>query len=128
MEENSTYLMQEYAGNIVRALLPINVIHSTVLVAGIIGNVFVIFIFAAKMRKYQRESRYFIPALAFYDLMVCITSGIYFLTNTFFWTSFHSDELCKTLLFFVIQTMMTSDAFLLANRSSKIHQDLPSLC
>ena len=46
--------------------------------------------------------------------MACITSWIYFLSDTFFWVSFRSDELCKTLLFFLVQTMMTSDSFLLA--------------
>ena len=97
-----------------RAFLPVNILYSITLVAGFIGNIFVISIYATKMRKNQRESRYFIPVLASYDLMVCILSEIYFLSNTFFKASFRSDELCKILLFFLVQTMMTSDAFLLA--------------
>ena len=113
MEGNYTYLLGEYSKDIVNALLPMNILFSIILVSGVIGNVFVIFIYATKMRKDQRESRYFIPVLAFYDLMTCVTSWIYFLSNTFFWASFRSDELCKTLLLFLVQTMMTSDAFLL---------------
>ena len=114
MEENHTYLIQEYGRDIARALLPIDILLSVVLVAGIIGNTFVIFIFATKMRKDKKASRYFIPILAFWDLMVCIMSEIRFISNSQHWSSFHSDELCKTLMFFLVQTIMTSDAFILA--------------
>ena len=113
MDGNDTYLLQEYSREIIRVLLPIDILCSIILLTGVIGNIFVIFIYAIKMRKDQRESRYFIPILAFYDLMVCIISEIYFLSKTFFWATFYSDELCKTLLFFLLQTVMTSDAFLL---------------
>ena len=114
MQGNQTFLSQEYGRDIARAFLPIDIILSIVLLLGIIGNIFVIFIFATKMRTDQRGSRYFIPILAFYDLLVCITSEIYILSITLNWTSFRSDELCKSLIFFLVQTMVTSDAFLLA--------------
>ena len=114
MEENHTFLIREYGRDIARALLPIDILLSVVLVAGIIGNTFVIFIFATKMRKDKKASRYFIPILALSDVMVCITSEISTISNSLHWTTFHSDGLCKTSLFFLCQTMMTSDAFLLA--------------
>ena len=114
MDGNHTYLLQEYKREIIRVLLPIDILYSVILLVGVVGNIFVIVIYALQMKKDQRESRYFIPILAFYDIMVCILSEIYFLYRTFFWTAFHSDELCKTLLFFLVQTKFTSDAFLLA--------------
>ena len=95
-------------------LLPVDIFLSIVLMVGIIGNIFVIFIFATKMRKDKKEARYFIPILALSDVMVCITSLIDIISNTLHWTSFHSDVLCKTLVFSLLQTMMMSDAFLLA--------------
>ena len=113
MEENHTYPLQEYGRDIARALMPIDILLSVVLVAGIIGNVFVIFIFSTKMREDKKASRYFIPILAFWDLMVCIISQIHFISDSLHWTSFHSDELCKILMFFFFQTIMTSDAFIL---------------
>ena len=113
MEENHTYPLQEYGRDIARALMPIDILLSVVLVAGIIGNVFVIFIFSTKMREDKKASRYFIPILAFWDLMVCIMSQIHFISDSLHWTSFHSDELCKILTFFFFQTIMTSDAFIL---------------
>ena len=66
------------------------------------------------MRKDQRGSRYFIPFLAFWDFMVCIMSQTNFISYSLHWTSFPSDELCKTLTSFLVQTIMTSDAFILA--------------
>ena len=114
MDGNNTYLIEEYGSDIVSAFLPIDVIFSIILVAGIIGNMFVIFIYAIKMRKDKRESRYFIPVLAFYDLLVCILSETYNLSKTFFWATFPSDEICKTLIFFLAQAMFTSNTFLLA--------------
>ena len=114
MEGNHTVLLLEYGKGISKALLPIDILLSIVLVAGILGNVFVIFIFATKMRQDKRGSRYFIPVLAVCDLMVCIVALVHYASNTLFWTSFQSDRLCKTLMFFLVQTMMTSDGFLLA--------------
>ena len=114
MDGNYSYLVQEYSSEILKALLPLDILYSVVIIAGIIGNITVIFTYATKMRKGKLESRYFIPVLAFYDLIVCIVSEIYFLTNSHFLAKFDSDELCKTLLFFLVQTMMTSDSFLLA--------------
>ena len=113
MDGNHTYLLQEYSGKITRILLPIDILCSIIILFGVIGNIFVLILYAIRMKKDQRESRYFIPILAFYDLMVCILSEIYFLSRTFLMTPFQSDELCKTLLFFLAQTVMTSDAFLL---------------
>ena len=114
MEENHTNLILEYGREIAIASLPVDILLSVVLVVGIVGNVFVIFIFATKMRKDQRGSRYFIPIVAFCDLLVCVLSLIYFISTTLHWTTFRSDELCKTMTFFLVQTMMISDAFLLA--------------
>ena len=37
-----------------------------------------------------------------------------FISYSLHWTSFPSDERCKTLTFLLIQTIMTSDAFILA--------------
>ena len=113
-EDNQTYLLREYERVIVKTLLPVDIFLSIVFMTGIIGNTFVIFIFATKMRKDKKGARYFIPILALSDLMVCLTSEIYTLSDSLHWMSFHSDGLCKTSLFFLLQTMMTSDAFLLA--------------
>ena len=114
MEENHTHLSEEYGRDIARILLPIDILLSMFLVTGTLGNVFIIFTFATKMRKNQRGSRYFIPFLAFCDLIVCIISEILLITSSQYWISFYSDELCKTLMFFLLQSMMMSDAFLLA--------------
>ena len=92
MEKNHTNLILEYGREIAIASLPVDILLSVVLVVGIIGNVFVIFIFATKMRKDQRGSRYFIPIVAFCDLLVCVLSLIYFISTTIHWTTFRSDE------------------------------------
>ena len=114
MEDNQTYLFREYEMDIAIRLLPVDIFLCIVLMTGIIGNTFVIFIFATKMRKDKKGARYFIPILALSDVMVCITTEVNTISNTLHWTTFHSDELCKTLMFFTLKTMMTSDAFLLA--------------
>ena len=114
MEDNHTYLLREYERDIIKMLVPVDIFLSIVLMVGIIGNIFVIFIFATKMRKDKKGARYFIPILAVSDLMVCIASEINTISESLHWTSFHSDMLCKTLMFFLLQTIMTSSAFLLA--------------
>ena len=114
MDRNQTELLQEYSRERIRVLLPVDILYSVILLVGVVGNIFVIVIYTLKMKRDQRASRYFIPILAFYDIMVCIISEIIFLSRTFFWVTFHADELCITISFFLVQTKMTSDAFLLA--------------
>ena len=114
MEDNHTYLLREFERDIIKTLVPVDIFLSIVLIVGIIGNIFVIFIFATKMRKDKKGARYFIPIFAVSDLMVCIASEINTISESLHWTSFHLDMLCKTLMFFLLQTMMTSSSFLLA--------------
>ena len=64
MEDNVTYLLREYDRDIALTFLPVNIFLSIVLIVGIIGNTFVIFIFATKMRNDKKGARYFIPILA----------------------------------------------------------------
>ena len=113
MDRNLTLLTEEYGRDVAKALLPNTVLHSIINAMGIIGNLFMIFMYTLTMKKEQMESRYFIPWLAFYDLLVCITSEIYFLSDTYFWISFPSDVHCKVIISLVGLTMITSDSFLL---------------
>ena len=109
MEDNHTYLIQEYGRDIARAMMPIYIFISVVLVTGIIGNVFIIVTFATKMRKDKKASQYFIPILAFYDLMVSIMSQIHLIAASLYWATYWSDMLCKTCMFLLTQTMLTSE-------------------
>ena len=60
MPDNHTYyLLREYERDIIKALFPVDIFLSIVLVVGIIGNTFVIFMFATKMRKYKKRSTVF---------------------------------------------------------------------
>ncbi|KAK3094113.1 hypothetical protein FSP39_024258 [Pinctada imbricata] len=114
MENSTIDLAVEYGMDVSRTLIPNTVIFSVVLFIGVICNLFVLIVYSSMMRKDQMESRYFIPILSLYDLLVCLVSGTYFILDTQLWIAFESDVLCKIILFFVGHTMMTSDSFLLA--------------
>ncbi|KAK3092456.1 hypothetical protein FSP39_003022 [Pinctada imbricata] len=109
--DNSTDLAGEF---IFKAFTPITVIYSVIILIGLIGNITVFYIYVTKMPHERFEQRYFIPVLTFFDILVCIVSFVYFTVQTYRWLTFHSDMLCKWMVFFVIFTMMTSDAILLA--------------
>ena len=114
MDGNNTNLLREYGSEVVSAFAPSNIFYSIILIAGILGNAFVLYIYRTKMRDDERESRFFIPVLALYDFMVCIVTEIRFLTDTYWNVSFHSEKACKILVLFVVLTTMTSNTFLLA--------------
>ena len=114
MDDNNTTLLREYGSEVVSAFAPSNIFYSIILIAGILGNAFVLYIYRTKMRDDERESRYFIPVLALFDFMVCIATEIRFLTDTYWNVSFNSEVSCKILVLTVVLTTMTSNTFLLA--------------
>ncbi|KAK3093038.1 hypothetical protein FSP39_010373 [Pinctada imbricata] len=114
MENSTVNLAENYGKDVARSLIPNTVIFSTVLFVGAICNFLVLIVYSSMMKKEQMESRYFIPILSLYDLLVCLVSGTYFILDTHLWIAFESNMLCKIILFLVGHTMMTSDSFLLA--------------
>ena len=96
------------------ALLPYTIIYSIVVVSGIVGNSFVVSMYLVKMRRKEMETRYFIPILAVFDLLMCVLAGIFVIENYVPVIGiFFSDGRCKALYFFLAFAMMTSNALLL---------------
>ncbi|XP_060071587.1 putative neuropeptide Y receptor 11 [Ylistrum balloti] len=81
-----------------RSLLPVTVILGLYLLAGVIGNFLVIFIYVFRWEA-PKTDRFFVPILAVLDMCACVISagvGIYANMNI---VRFRSDVLCKIVAF-----------------------------
>ena len=97
------------------ATLLSTIIYSIVTISGIVGNAFVLLIYTMQTWNNQMDSRYFIPKLAFYDLIVCLNYGVFgVISNYVKAILLYSENLCKFLYFITFISTMTSNAFLLA--------------
>ena len=106
---------EEFAKARDNAFLLNTVIYSIVTISGIVGNVFILIMYSIQSWNNQMESRYFIPKLAFYDLIVCLMYLIFgVISNYAKEILFYSEGLCKFLYFSTFFSTMTSNAFLLA--------------
>ena len=115
MEANSTDLLQEIASSRNISFLANNIVYSILLLCGITGNMFVLFAYCIKTGNIQMESRYFIPILAFFDLLVCSMFSVFFIVGSYIPNLLvNSNGLCKSWYFLLAVSMMTSKALLLA--------------
>ena len=89
------------------------IIYSIIAIFGIIGNVFVLFVYSFRKLNDQTGSRYFIPRLAFCDLILCLVFGIFaiIMNNLKVYTS---QNMCKFTTFVSTVASNTSNGFLLA--------------
>ena len=107
-------LVQNLESDSKYALLLYTIIYSIVVLSGIIGNSFVVFMYFKKMRRTEREIRYFIPVLAVFDLLMCILVGIFVIENYIPVIGIvNNDSRCKALYFLQMSAMTTSNALLL---------------
>ena len=111
MDGNFTYLGLMYSSE--KAFLLQTIIHGLVILFGIVGNSFVLFIYIVKMRRTQREARYFIPILAGFDLLVCILAATIIIGNYLPYIGVFNDVLCKATYFLLAISISVSNALLL---------------
>ena len=88
-------------------------IYGLVSLFGIVGNSSVLLIYMVKMRRTQRETRYFIPILAGFDLLLCILPAALIIGNFLPHIGIFNDVLCKVTYFLCAFALMTSNALLL---------------
>ena len=111
MDDNTTYLGLSYSN--VNAFLLQAIIYGLVVLSGIVGNSFVLIMYVGKMRRTQRETRYFIPILAAFDLLLCLLAATIVVGNYLPYIRVFNDVLCKTSHFLLAISMMASNALLL---------------
>ncbi|CAC5397802.1 CCKAR [Mytilus coruscus] len=99
--------LSEWNEEITNSLLPNIIILSVYVALGTCGNVFVLLVYAFQMKK-PSDERYFIPVLAFFDMVATIYLGVHYIFQCFNQTTFSNNILCKTLVFFVANTTYTS--------------------
>ncbi|XP_071172152.1 neuropeptide S receptor-like [Mytilus edulis] len=109
--DNNTILnnisLSEWNEEITNSLVP-NIIFLSIYIAlGTFGNVFVLLVYAFQMKE-ASEERYFIPILAFFDMIATIYLGVYYILQCFNQMTFTNNILCKTLVFFVGNTTYNS--------------------
>ena len=111
MDDNTTYL--GISNSSVNAFLLQAIIYGLVILSGIVGNSFVLIMYVVKMRRTQRETRYFIPILAAFDLLLCLLAATIVVGNYLPYIRVFNDVLCKTSHFLLAISMMASNALLL---------------
>uniref|UniRef100_A0A8W8LA44 G-protein coupled receptors family 1 profile domain-containing protein n=1 Tax=Magallana gigas TaxID=29159 RepID=A0A8W8LA44_MAGGI len=107
-----SYKVKEWNHEIAQSLIPNNIILSLYMVAGVLGNSIVIFIYSFKM-KGNKEERYFIPFLAMVDLWASLINASFAIAQNMMQASFDNDHLCKAWWFFSAFSTLTSALFLL---------------
>lgn len=118
--------VKEWNNKIVQSLIPNNTILSMYMVAGLLGNSLVIFIYGFKM-KGNKEDRYFIPFLAMADLWASLICASFGIAQNMMQATFDDEQLCKTWWFFAAFSTLTSVFFLLivaVHRYLKVCQPL----
>lgn len=88
-------LVKEFWWNIVFCVL--------CLVFGIIGNSVVILVYHTKLKS-KIEERFFIPILAFLDLLACVMVSAVMLAKSFYPAKFRDQSACKILTYFGFST------------------------
>ena len=111
MEGNTTN--QFLNVNSQNAFLPYAIIYVLIVSSGIVGNSFVLFMYLVKMRRSQIETRFFIPILAVFDLILCLFAATFVIMNYVPSTGPINNVRCKTVYFFLAFAMITSNALLL---------------
>ncbi|CAC5397800.1 unnamed protein product [Mytilus coruscus] len=108
-ENLSTSQRPEWNEEITNSLMPNIIMLSIYIALGAIGNVLVLLIYTFQMKEASDE-RYFIPILAFFDMIAAIYIGVlvYYIFQCFNQAKFSSNILCKTLVFFVGNTTYNS--------------------
>ncbi|XP_061163872.1 cholecystokinin receptor-like [Saccostrea echinata] len=108
--------VEEWNSKLARILIPNNVILSLYMIAGLVGNSAVIFIYGFKMKgnkiKGNKEERYFIPFLATADLCATLVCASFGIAQNIMQATFDNEPLCKTWWFFAGFTTLISVFFL----------------
>ncbi|XP_033734223.1 putative neuropeptide Y receptor 11 [Pecten maximus] len=131
-EDNATELISlkpEFSWNVLnsdvdRSLLPVTVILGFYLLAGVIGNFLVVFIYVFRWEA-PTTDRFFVPILAVLDMSACLVSagvGIYANMNI---VRFRSDVLCRIVAFLgIFFVKMSGDllAIIAVDRFLKINK------
>lgn len=117
--------VKEWNNEIVQSLIPNNTILSMYMVAGLLGNSLVIFIYGFKM-KGNKEDRYFIPFLAMADLWASLICASFGIAQNMMQATFDDEQLCKTWWFFAAFSTLTSVFFSSYCCCPQISQSLPA--
>ncbi|XP_033735344.1 alpha-2Da adrenergic receptor-like [Pecten maximus] len=104
LEDLNTYLA--------RLLIPNDVILAIYLLAGLFGNLLVIYVYSFKL-KTKRDNRFFIPFLACFDVLACTIGDSFAMSLNILPIIYYGDTLCKTLWFLSEATSISSSLLLL---------------
>ncbi|CAC5397801.1 CCKAR [Mytilus coruscus] len=99
--------LSEWNDEITNSLMPNIIILAVYLVLGTWGNILVLLVYTFHMKD-RSDERYFIPFLAFCDMIATIYLGVHYIFQCFNQTTFSNSILCKTLVFFVGNTTYNS--------------------
>ncbi|XP_060062870.1 cholecystokinin receptor type A-like [Ylistrum balloti] len=109
---NDNNRTENYNTYLARLLIPNNVVLALYLLVGLFGNLLVIYVYSFKL-KTKRDNRFFIPFLAFLDVLACSIGDSFAMSLNILPLKYYGNALCKTLWFFSEATTIASGLLLL---------------
>ena len=113
LNETLIDLLLEYNAEYAKILWPGTLFYLLILVIGLFGNGYVLFIYKFKLKD-ESENRYFIPYLAIADACCSLVSCMSMIFDNFHFLYYPSDSVCKGFLYLLFITGAVSNFFLLA--------------
>jgi len=104
--------VDDWNSHYINVFIPNIVWNILCLLLGLIGNSCVLFIYIFKMKQH-REDRYFIPILAWLDLMASFFASIYYITDYVYFITYPSSRFCTAIAFLTFYTSALSGHCLL---------------
>jgi hypothetical protein len=104
--------VDDWNSHYINVFIPNIIWNILCLLLGVIGNSCVLFIYIFKMKQH-REDRYFIPILAWLDLMASFFASIYQFTDYLYFVTYPSSGFCTAIVFLSFCTSALSGHCLL---------------
>ncbi|XP_062578674.1 thyrotropin-releasing hormone receptor-like [Saccostrea cucullata] len=99
MDEYYEFLSEQHS----EELLPNTILQLIAAVFGMFGNTLVLLLYGKYIQD-KSGSRYFIPALAFVDLVGCLSNAVHYYLDDTVYYNYPGLSLCKTLYFLILFT------------------------
>ncbi|XP_052086565.1 growth hormone secretagogue receptor type 1-like [Mytilus californianus] len=110
-ESLSNIYLEELNNAKVKSLIPNTVLIFAFLLASLVGNGLVLFVYKFKLKS-KTDDRYFIPCLALVDMIACSIGATHSISMNFNPFNFRNDLICK-LIWTLHQSISLSSALLL---------------
>ncbi|XP_063407319.1 5-hydroxytryptamine receptor 1D-like [Mytilus trossulus] len=95
-ESHNYIYLKELNNAMIKLLIPNTVLLFAFLITSLAGNGLVLYVYTLKLKS-KTDDRYFIPCLAFVDIITCSTGASFLISLNFNPLNFRNDLICKLI-------------------------------